>query len=354
MLRAVLLATTLALAACGGPGDPVALPSVTSEPPAVTASASATEESPSPSASPTPSATPSRTRRATPRPTRTPTRAPAPPPAPATKSLAAFHDLGTWVDGYDFSREFGGSLRPSDVDTMAARGVRTIYLQAAKEDERSPELLLSRDLLGQWLERAHARGMKVVAWYLPTFVDPARDWAHVEAMLRFRSGGHAFDAIGIDIESRELPDAALRGERLVALSTRLRNAAPRMTLQGIVLPPVVTDVINKSYWPGFPWKRIAPLYDVWTPMAYWTNRTPESGWRDAYRYTAENIRMTRANLGRPSAVVHVAGGIGNKTTVEDIQGFARAARDQRAIGGSLYDYATTAASAWPHLRAIDW
>ena len=144
----------------------------------------------------------------------------------------------------------------------------------------------------------------------------------------------------------------MRSARLVALSRRLRAAAPAMALQAIVLPPVVTDVINTGFWPRFPWREIAPLYDVWSPMGYWTNRTPESEWRDAYRYTSENIRLTRSNLGKPAALVHIVGGIGNKTTDADLVGFSQAAHDQRAVGGSLYDYATTAAEAWPRLRTV--
>ncbi len=268
------------------------------------------------------------------------------------RSLAPFRGLGTWVDVFDFAREFDGTLAPGAVDAMAAAGVRTIYLQAAKEHARSPGVLASSDLLGEWLERAHSRGLKVVAWYLPTFVDPDRDWAHLAAMLAFRSGGQAFDAIGVDIESRDQADVALRNQRLVALSQRLRAAAPRTALQGIVLPPVVTDVINPQYWPDFPWRSIAGLYDVWSPMAYWTNRTPESGWRDAHRYSTENVRRTRSNLGLPAAAVHVVGGIGDQTTAADVDGFVGAAREQRALGGSLYDYATTDPARWPALRKV--
>lgn len=263
-----------------------------------------------------------------------------------------FRGLGTWVDGFDFAPEMGGTLPPSAVDTMAAQGVRTLYLQASRDDPKVSGLLYSPDLLGAWLERAHARGLRVVAWYLPTFTDPDRDWARFRAIVAFRSHGHAFDALGVDIESRAQADVSLRNERLVALSKRLRATYASLPLQGIVLPPVVTDVINRDYWPDFPWRRIAPYYDVWTPMAYWTNRTTSSGWRDAHRYVSENVRMTRANLGLPNAVVHAAGGIGDATTATDVDGFTRAARDTRCVGGSLYDYATTKPAQWPALRRV--
>ena len=43
-------------------------------------------------------------------------------------------------------------------------------------------------------------------------------------------------------------------------------------------------------------REIAPAYDAWMPMSYWTSRTPASGYRDAYRYTAENIDRLRGVL----------------------------------------------------------
>jgi hypothetical protein len=264
----------------------------------------------------------------------------------------AFRGLGTWVDGFDFAPELDGTLPPESVDDMAAQGVRTLYLQATRDDPKVTGTLYSPDLLGAFLERAHEHGLKVTGWYLPTFTDPDKDWARFAAMVAFRSHGQAFDAIGVDIESKAQADVALRNTRLVALSRRLRAAYPAMPLLGIVLPPVVTDVLSPAYWPDFPWHGIAPYYDAWTPMAYWTNRTPESGWRDAYRYVTENVRMLRADLGRPDAVVHAVGGIGDKTTVADVDGMARATRDAHAIGGSLYDYATTAPALWPGLRRV--
>ena len=35
----------------------------------------------------------------------------------------------------------------------------------------------------------------------------------------------------------------------------------------VVVPPVVTQILNRNYWPGFPWRELAGTYDVWMPMA---------------------------------------------------------------------------------------
>jgi len=272
------------------------------------------------------------------------------PTAPAPRDTSAYRGLGSWVDAYDFAREFGyARTKPSVVDEMAREGVKTLYIQAAKDKDGVGDLV-SPDLLGQFLERAHARKIKVVAWYLPRFLDPERDWRHVDAMMRFRSHGHAFDSIGIDIESRENGDLKQRNDRLVALSERLRRAGGRMPLSAIVVPPVVTDVMNTKFWPDFPWARLRPSYDVWIPMGYWTNRKPDSEYRDAYRYTTENVRLLREDLADPQAIVHVAGGVGTKATSTDYDRFVKAARDSRSVGLSVYDWAVTARSAYAILR----
>ena len=108
--------------------------------------------------------------------------------------------------------------------------------------------------------------------------------------------------------------------------------------------------LNPAYWPDFPWRRVADSFDVWMPMSYWTNRTGASGWRDGFRYTRENIQRVRERLDDPDAPVHAIGGIGDAAGAHDYEGFVRASERARAIGWSVYDYATTSSSAWPRLR----
>jgi hypothetical protein len=111
---------------------------------------------------------------------------------------------------------------------------------------------------------------------------------------------------------------------------------------------VLLEVVNPNYWPGFPYQEIAASYDVWQTMGYWTDRRTDSGYRDPYRYTDENIRRLRNNLGQPTAPVHPVGGVGGSPG--DVEGFLRAAVENGSIGGSIYDWRTTRAEAWPSLR----
>lgn len=274
-----------------------------------------------------------------------------PEPRPKPRDTAAYRGLGTWVDAYDFSPEFGyARTKPSAVDEMARQGVKTLYIQGAKDRDGGGTGVLSADLLGQFVDKAKGHGMKVVGWYLPRFVSPSRDWAHVDAMLKFRTPkGNRFDSIGIDIESRENGNLEQRNARLVDLSKKLRAAAGTMSTSAIVVPPVVTDVINPRFWPDFPWQQIKASYDVWIPMSYYTNRDKQPEWRDAYKYSSENVKLLRGHVGS-DAVVHLAGGVGTTSTAKDYDGLVRAAKDTRCVGASSYDYAVTASSAWATLR----
>lgn len=260
-------------------------------------------------------------------------------------SIDAFRGLGTWVDVYDWSNEYTNgkpSVGVADVDRMADDGVQTMYIQAAKQESAND--VVDPDLLIPMINRAHARGMAVVAWYLPTFEDEARDLTRLLAISNLK-----VDGIGVDIESRSVSDANTRTQRLVDLSVALRQQLPGRPIAAVVMPPVATDVINPSFWPGFPWHDIQPLYDVWMPMDYWTLRKSDSPYRDAYRYTAENIDRLRADLGVASAVVHPVGGIGDTTTDADADGYERAAIERGVIGGGLYDFRTTANSLYAGL-----
>lgn len=275
-------------------------------------------------------------------------------PAGAQKAPAVvdpvqpFRGLGSWLDVLDWSPTYtGGTNRftyPDGVDAMAARGVQTMYIQTSRYNRT--EDVLDPALLVQIIDRAHADGMEVVGWYLPTHTDPDTDLRRLVAAANL-----AVDGVGVDIESTAQADVAIRNANLVQLSQDLR-AATAKPLAAIVLPPVVTDVLSPGYWPDFPWTTIDPSYDAWMPMCYWSNRMPASGWNDGYRYTAENIDRVRAHLGRTSAPVHPIGGIANQVTAGSVADMDRAANERAAIGGSLYDYLTTGADLWPVLQAF--
>jgi hypothetical protein len=268
----------------------------------------------------------------------------------------AYRGLGTWVDVYDYVPEF---QKPGEVPAVTADsfsdmtrlGVRTVYLQAAQDDDRSPGPTIDPTRLGTMLRAAHAARLRVVAWYLPRFENVDSDLAHVRALLDFESHGERFDGLALDIEwTQGVPDPPARNTALLDFSKRTRAMAGSRTVGAIVLEPVLLEVVNAAFWPDFPWRKIRGEYDVWLPMSYWTNRRVDSGYHDSQRYTDENVRRLRKDLDEPDALVHAIGGIADGATTKDYEGFVAAARANDAIGWSVYDFNTTSSAAWPKLR----
>jgi hypothetical protein len=269
--------------------------------------------------------------------------------------LDAYEGLGTWVDVFDYVPAFAGDtpgVTTRSFDDMARLGVKTVYFQAAQDDERSPGDTIDPKLLGRMLRAAHDADLRVVAWYLPRFADVDADFRRVRALLRFESGGERFDGFALDIEfNRAVPDTAARNAALVDLSERVRRLADDRPLGAIVLEPVFLEVVSTQFWPEFPWRQLSSLYDVWLPMSYWTNRNSDSGYKEGFKYTDENIRRVRNNLDDEDAAVHAIGGIADTAAAKDYEGFLRAVKKEDAIGWSIYDYNTTVSSAWPRLRS---
>jgi hypothetical protein len=233
-------------------------------------------------------------------------------------------------------------VQPTVIDDMHAHGVRTVFVQAARADTRSPGGLVDPGTVANLLIRAHQVGMQVVAWYLPRFRSVDEDLANLQLLARFDALGHRFDGIALDIEyTDDVPDTQVRNDRLVELSRRLRAALPGEKLGAIVLPPVQTEVLNKTLWPDFPWSKIKGDFDVWLPMSYWTFRTGDYG--DGYSYNEESTRRLRADLEDARAVVHAIGGIGDIATAEQLGAFARSLAATGAVGGSIYDWNAMAA-----------
>jgi hypothetical protein len=265
---------------------------------------------------------------------------------PTARDTRAYAGQAAWVDAFDFGPSYqkaGASppITPAAVDDMAAHGVKTLFLQATRADSSQPGGFVDRALVAELLVRAHRNGMRVVGWYLPTFADIDSDLARMTSVTGFNVLGHRFDGLAVDIEDVDtVADVDLRNQRLVELSQRTRAEIGSETLGAIVLPPVLTEVVNPQRWPDFPWSQLAPLYNVWMPMSYWTFRSASSGYHDGYTYNDESIRRLRTDLGDPNALVHGIGGIGDTSTTDELTRFVQSLFDDHAIGGSIYDWNT--------------
>ncbi len=267
------------------------------------------------------------------------------------RDVAVYDGLGTWVDVFDFDPATAGDpppVTPDSVETMAGLGIRTLYLQAANDDGGEVGVV-DEELVGEFVRQAHEAGVRVVGWYLPRFGDVARDLAFIEAMSDFEYEGHRLDGVALDIEwTQSVADHDERSARLLDLTQQARTVVGDDALGAIVLEPILVEDVNPNLWPGFPYAGLAEIVDVFLPMTYWTNRDAESGLRDAFAYTDENVQRLRERAGR-DVPVHVIGGVGDAATPADYGEFARAAIEQDTVGRSVYDFNTTVSSAWEAL-----
>jgi hypothetical protein len=260
--------------------------------------------------------------------------------------LDAYRGLGAWLDIYN-ARLY---RRPEPVlDDLVARGVGTLYLQTTNYRRRGP--FQFPRAMGRILEAAHARGIKVVAWYLPDFVHLKRDLRWSLAAIRFKSpSGQQFDSFGLDIEASEVEKYWVRNRRLLQLSSLIRQAVgPEYPLAAIV-PSARMLQIRRSYWPGFPFARLAGIYDVFMPMSYYSYR--DYGSRAVHAYVAETVDLIRRKTRDPGIPIHVIGGIADGSNRAESLAFVRAVREYGLIGASLYDYKVSGAEDWEALAQI--
>jgi hypothetical protein len=270
-----------------------------------------------------------------------PLQAPAAPKADAV----VFQGLGTWVDVYDAPAYKAPTATAAKI---AARGVRTVYVETA--NDRSATDVVNPAKLGLFVDALKARGIKVVAWYLPGFVQPQLDVRRTRAMLAFRTPtGASFDGVALDIESLRLKSAGLRTTRLVALSKLLRVEAGDTPIAAITYPSRGFER-HPTWWPGFPWEQVTALVDAWIPMTYTGGGF--KGYDATYGYVARSLRLLRASVG-PDIPVHAAGGVANRMTAEELKAFVDAVTDDGTITGwSLYAFQTTGPKGWASLAAL--
>jgi hypothetical protein len=268
------------------------------------------------------------------------------PASGASRHRSAYAGLGTWLDIY---------ATPSwahpgrEVRAMARDGVRTLYLQTGNY-EQSADLFRPRKL-GRFIDAAHAVGMRVVAWYLPSFLYPAQDTRSALAAIRFRSAkSERFDSFALDIEASLVHSVPLRTERLLQLSDRLRAAVGHRYALGAIIPSPVGIRRHPTYWPRFPYRPLARLYNVFLPMAYATDAGIR-GIRATRSYNAADIAIIRDRTGKPHVPIHLIGGIANAMGARETTGFMRAVADCSPLGYSLYAFSITRQATWETLAA---
>lgn len=265
--------------------------------------------------------------------------------------LNPYRGLGTWLDNWDWATWKDPDSRQraeKTIATMRRKGVRTLFLATSHHSQ--PAGVVSPRAVSQTIEAAHRQGMKVVAWYQPSLVNPERDYQRALAAIRFETaGGEHPDSFALDIEARTVRPVSTRNARLLRLSARLREEVGTDYALGAIVPsPRLLDLYPQS-WRDFPYRRLAKLFDVFLPMAYWTFH--ETTLEGAHDYVRDSVSGIRQLTGDRDVVVHTIGGTARRVTSAGMRGFLTATRECGAAGISLYDFLTTSRAAWREIGA---
>ena len=269
-----------------------------------------------------------------------------PKPAAAGPPVNAYRGLGTWVDMYDAAawNDPAGAVKD-----MASHHVRTLFIETA--NYHWPTAINKPAAMNAVIQECHARGIKVVTWYLPGFKDLTKDYQRSMAAIDYRTpDGQRFDSFALDIEVSLVKPVSTRNARLAALSAKIRNAVGRGYTLGGVIPSPAGMRDNATYWPGFPYKTVARYFNVIVPMGYYTYHG--NSYANAYRDTRDNVSIIRAQTGRPTIPIHVIAGLASASSGTETLAYVRALREYGCLGGSMYDWATTNDVDWRVLANV--
>jgi len=256
------------------------------------------------------------------------------------RPLTPYEGAGSWVSIYDTT---AWAHPQRVVSRLAATGVTTLFLETA--NYRAGTDLVRPARIGRFLDAAHAAGIAVVAWYLPSLDAPRRDLRRSLAALHFRSpAGDGFDSFALDLEATVVGSIPLRNARAVALARAVRRAAaPDVPLGAITIAPVGS---SPGFWRDYPFRRLAAQVDVLLPMTYFTART--HGAANVAAYTAANLRVIRRGAGA-GVQIHPIAGESRNASLAELAAFFRTASPCSTVGTSLWEYGETTPRQWAAL-----
>lgn len=261
--------------------------------------------------------------------------------AAATRRLAPFSGTGSWVSIYD-----SHALRHPErvIATLRAHRIHTLFLETSNDRQRHD--VVHPVAIARLLDAAHAAGIEVVGWYLPSFTHPQREVERALAGARFRSpSGNGFSAFALDIESTAIRSLRVRSDRAVAVARAVRAGLPR----GTALGAITIDPAGAQYWNGYPFAELARSVDVFLPMEYFTYRT--HGVRRVAAYSTSNVRLVRSLAGDASFPVQPIGGNAAAASLPAVRAFLDSSRASGTLGVSLWEYGGMRPREWAALGA---
>ena len=202
--------------------------------------------------------------------------------------------------------------------------INTVYLQISRSNTPA---IKHPEKLNEILKEAHKRNIKIIGWTYPFLKDPVADAEKFITAAKYTSPeGERLDSIASDIE--EVTDQ----KSISKYSSRIRSKmGSDFELIAITFSPVLKRANPKHY----AWKTIADNFDILCPMTYWTWNKEYRSEKGAYQYTANTIKLIKEYTNNPNVRIHLIGD-GQKTSLEELSGFLKAASDNGVKGVSIY------------------
>ena len=261
-------------------------------------------------------------------------------------SIRTYAGLGSWVDLYD---DKAWNDPGAAINSMARHGVRTLYIETSNYHSSDP--IMHGSELNTFIERSHAKGIKVVAWYLPDLRKDSVDWARIKAAIEYKTPkGQKFDSFALDIEASVVSSVSERNDNLASLSKKIRGYVGKNYPLGGIIPSPVGLSHGGGDWADFPYRTVANYYDVILPMAYYSYHT--HGYSGVYDDATGNVKLLHNQPGCAHIPIHLIGGVSEDSSDSEAQAFSKAVVDTNCYGGSLYGWPGTSAGEWKALKAI--
>ena len=260
------------------------------------------------------------------------------PPLTRKPSLAAVRGKGMWLN--EWSATEGGS-----VDRIVARAKAAGLTQIWVRTGSSKSGFYAASELRALLPRAHAAGLKVVAWDFPYLYDPVADANRAAATLALSVRGHRIDAFSPDIESPS------EGTQLTRRRLAVYLGIVQRAMRGLPLVSTVPHA-NDHWWKVYDYTTQVPYVDAFAVMAYWNCTEPGA---DIARSVAR-----LAPLGRPLHVIGQAfdfgpyGGRVGQPTGREVWRFVDVAYRRRLLGASFWVWQHATAEQFRALGAYPW
>jgi hypothetical protein len=237
------------------------------------------------------------------------------------------------------------------IHRLAREGIKTVYVETANDrTSASLDFAHAKGLAG-FVDAAHAKHIKIVAWYLPGLADYKLDLRRSLAAARLRTAaGNTIDSFALDFESSYPASISARNAATLKLTRAVRRHIGKGYSFGAIVPDSRCTTLATGLWPGFPFRSLRRYYDVFLPMAYSSYRAHGSS--DVYAYTKLNVKLIRSRTGDRKVPVHVVGGLIGRVDDIDARAVVRGANRSGALGASFYGFYGSGPGIWAALRHV--